>query len=423
MPDIEIDSPVVLDETLRKTNKLLAMINQNIADIGGNGTVRLGYRRKKAESDPEDRIEYIYDAVGMAPAYMDYANDAFNYGDWEDFIDMICRPVMLKADGTVDYELDHNNHNYKIDGITASDVANTSYGGNAMAEFGKAFRWVKRSEDANYEYVIFSNKQVDEDYHAYAHTNFNGDIVDSFYYGMFQGTYVDSRLRSLGTGSPMASQTREAEISRAKANGTGFHTISWSQWNYISDLLTLISKSDDAQTAFGYGYANANSATLANGSMLTKGPFWGESTGKYGVKVFYIENYWGSQWQGIAGCILDGSNGIKIKMTPPYCDTPVSAADYSAYTATGVVPGGTSGNYISAEVQGQLGLIPKTMSGSSSTYIPDACWYNNGQVDYALVGGHWADALKVGSRCVILNDLASHTSTSRGSRLSYLPAA
>ena len=415
----EAKKPIVLDETLKATNRLLAMINQNIADIGG-GTIRLGFKRKKGESDPENRIEYIYDAVGMTPAYMDYANDVFKWGDWKDIIESFVRPVMLKADGTVDYELDHDDQNYKIDGITASDVANTSYGGNAMTEFGKLLRWVKRTEDDVYEYVIFSNKQVDEDYHAYAHTNSNGEVGDAFYYGMFQGTYVDSKLRSLGTGSPMASQTREVEITRAKANGTGFYTITWSQWQYISDLLTLISKSDDSQTAFGYGYANANSATLANGSMLTKGMFWGENTGKYGVKVFYIENYWGSQWQGLAGCVLL-SGVIKIKMTPPYCDTPVSAADYSAYESTGITPGGTSGNYISAEKVSKLGTVPKTMSGASNTYIPDGCWFNNSGDRYALVGGNWYNALKCGSRYLGLGDDASSAHTNLGSRLSYEP--
>ena len=205
---------------------------------------RYGFKRTKAEASPTGRIEYLFDAVGVEPAYMDFDNDKFEYGGWENFINQVARPVMLKYDGTVDYELDHDNQSLKLDG-TASDISNTSYGGNAMVEF-REFKWVKRYEDTNYEYVIFSDVQFDDEYTAYAHTNENGEIKDAFYWGMFKGTNVNGTLRSMGTGSPMVSQTRNTEVSYAKNNGSGYYTIYKSGWDFISDLLTLISKSDNS---------------------------------------------------------------------------------------------------------------------------------------------------------------------------------
>ena len=43
----------------------------------------------------------------------------------------------------------------------------------------------------------------------------------------------------------MVNQTRNTEVSYATAIGTGYYTIYKSGWDFINDLLTLISKSDN----------------------------------------------------------------------------------------------------------------------------------------------------------------------------------
>lgn len=372
---------------------------------------RYGFRREKAESNPSDRIIYLYDAEGMVPAATDLTTNTFSAGSWGDFIEEVARPVMLKYDGTVDYELDHNNQTLKLDG-TNSDVANTSYNGNAMVEF-REWKWVKRYQDANYEYVIFSNVQYDDTYHAYAHTNANGVIQDAFYWGMFKGTNVSSKLRSIGTGSPMVSQTRTTEISYAAANGDGYYTIYKSGWEYIADLLTLISKSDNSQAMFGRGRADTSSAS-AVGTLKNKPAFWGSSNGTSDVKVFWIEGFWGNVWEGMAGLINNKGN-IMVKMTPPYNTTG------DGYVSTGIAPSGTSGGYINThQMTDETGWIPKTASGSETTYLCDGMWFNNSQVDYALVSGCWVYAGLCGSRCVALSNLVSDALASVGSRTSYI---
>ena len=372
---------------------------------------RYGFRREKAESNPSDRITYLYDAEGMVPAATNLSTNAFSAGSWGDFIEEVARPVMLKYDGTVDYELDHSNQTLKLDG-TNSDVANTSYNGNAMVEF-REWKWVKRYQDANYEYVIFSNVQYDDTYHAYAHTNANGVVQDVFYWGMFKGTNVSSKLRSIGTGSPMVSQTRTTEITYATANGNGYYTIYKSGWEYIADLLTLISKSDNSQAVFGRGRVDTSSAS-AVGTLKNKSAFWGSSNGTSDVKVFWIEGFWGNVWEGMAGLINNKGN-IMVKMTPPYNTTG------DGYVSTGVAPSGTSGGYINThQMTDETGQIPKTASGSETTYLCDGMWFNNSQVDYALVCGGWDSAGLCGSRCVLLDYLVSDATAAVGSRTSYI---
>jgi hypothetical protein len=377
---------------------------------------RYGFRRTKAESNPDTRIEYLFDAVGMTPAYMDFTSGNFNYGSWETFVNEVSRPVMLKIDGTVDYELSRNDMTKKVDGVTASDVSNTAYAGNAMIEFRK-YKWVKRYEDATYEYVIFSNGNYDGTYNAYAHTDLNGVVKDEFYWGAFKGSNVSSKLRSVADQTVMVSQTRNTEVSYATANGSGYYTIYKSGWEYIGDLLTLISKSDNSQTKFGSGRSKStNTTAIATGTLKAQPYFKGYTDETSDVKVFGIEGFWGNVWEGMAGLVYNGQ--IRTKMTPPY------NFDGTGYTLTGVTPSGTSGGFINtASVTDTSGFVPKTANGSGTTYYCDGLYFNNTQVDYALVGGFWSYALLDGCRCVSLSSLASDTAAGVGSRLSYINPA
>lgn len=376
--------------------------------------LRYGFKRAKSNSEPAKRIEYIYDAVGKTPAAMDLITKVFNHGSWEGFINEVATPVMLRYDGTEAYELDRHDQTLKADG-TASDVSNSSFNGNAMVRFEK-WKWVKRYEDDSYEYVIFSNEQYDETYLDDAFTNVNGDHMDRMYYAMFKGGNVSSKLRSIAGLSVMVNQTRNTEVTYAQANGAGWDTIYNSGWQFIADLLTLIGKTDDHQTAFGSGRCKtSNSSAIATGTLKNQYGFWGTNDETSDVKVFWVEGFYGNVWEGMRGCILSGGK-ILTKMYPPY------NFDGAGYTNTGITPSGTSGGYVNtASVTNESGYVPKTASGSGTTYYCDGLWFDTSKVTYALVGGYWAYGLLVGSRCLTLYDAASNTIAAVGSRLSYLP--
>ena len=128
----EIKKPVMLDETGQAVKDAILQV----ADaIRGDKGVVYGFHVNGNESNPAAMVTYLKDAVGMTPAKMNYTADCFDYGSWQDAFFMP-RPCMLKYDGTVDYYLDPDDYSKKEDG-TASDVANTSYGGNAMMEWGQ----------------------------------------------------------------------------------------------------------------------------------------------------------------------------------------------------------------------------------------------------------------------------------------------
>jgi len=374
---------------------------------------RYGFMRTKTESNAATRITYLYDAVGLTPAYMDFAGGAFNYGGWEAFVNEVQRPVMLKTDGTVDYELSRADFTKKIDG-SASDISDTAYAGNAMIEF-KKYKWVYQYEDANYEYFICSNVKWDANYKAYAFQNANANIKDTFYWGAFKGIY-STHLRSIADQAVMSGQTRNVEVSRATDNGAGYYTIYKSGWDYIGNLLTLISKSDNSQVSFGSGRSKStNTTAIATGTLKTLPQFIGYNDETSDVKVFGIEGFWGNVWEGMAGLIL--ATTIKTKLTPPY------NFDATGYTDTTITPSGTNGGYVNtAKVDSEMGFIPKTASGSGTTYYCDGLYFNTSQVDYALVGGTWYYGLLVGSHCAALHALASITDTHFGSRLSFLSA-
>ena len=123
-----------------------------------------GFHINGNDSNPDTMVTYLRDAVGMTPAHMDYANDVFDYGSWQDAFFMP-RPCMVKYDGTVDYYLDPNDYTKKADG-TPSDIANTMYGGNAMMEWGqngkKIWLAIVPDSDPKSGSIYIADHQVDE---------------------------------------------------------------------------------------------------------------------------------------------------------------------------------------------------------------------------------------------------------------------
>ena len=67
-------------------------------------------------------------------------------------------------------------------------------------------------------------------------------------------------------------------------------------------------------------------------------------------------------------------------------------------------------------------MIPTTASGSETTYYCDGLWFNNGQTDYALVGGYCSHGFLCG-RAVSLADAFSVAAWPFGAALSLKPLA
>lgn len=131
----------------------------NHTSIEGRKAEIYGFDINQFDDNPDTRVSYPKDVTNASwnPINIILDSDNYNLGDWKNtFFMQHIRPVMLKYDGTVAYELDHNDQSKKLDG-TASDISNESYDGNAMVEFPKMYfaRWT--DSDGKISHVRISN--------------------------------------------------------------------------------------------------------------------------------------------------------------------------------------------------------------------------------------------------------------------------
>lgn len=415
-----------------------------------------GYRVNKNDSNPETRVEYLYDAVGMTPARMNYQTGRFDYGSWADvwFITEN-KPCAVNYNGTVDYYLDPDDYTKKADG-TASDLfvllteepsgwatkyteyftkdgnndfvfvtgesaptfaadtyyTNSAYTGNFMAQMPTV--WFKRWEDADYEYVAICNKQLNSDFKAYAHDAGDGYINPYTYLPMFKGITIDGKLRSIVGAKVEGYTTGSQEKSRAEANGAGWQLWDWAKHELISDLLTLISRTSNSQAAFGQGDTNTfvNDASQNYGKLNTgqhkvdgvwklygSSQFYGESNDKHHVRVFHIEDFWGNRFDRCLGLNLVNME-YKYKMVRPY-----ALDSDSSYVSSGLTA--PASGWQKTQYAGEFGTLPKTVGGSQTTYVCDYFWGSSG-TRLALVGGDCISGAGYGSRCLYLYVAASN---------------
>lgn len=426
-------------EQMDKINERLAEIRNELSGGVPKQTI-YGFHIDSSESDPSNAVTYLKDAAGMTPAYMDFTNDKFVYGSWEDAFFMP-RPCMLKYDGTVDYYLNPNDYTKKVDG-TASDVASDSYAGNAMMEWGRDGQkiWYKIVPDATptSASVYISNVQVDPDYRAWSFINNSGDLVDHFYTPIYNGSLDgNGKLRSISGKAYSAlcqSKTAAQEVTAARLNNpTGadlWNTEVYADVILINLLLILMGKSLNTTAKFGNGRCGQASAAenmLGTGTMNDKGLFWGSNANTSGVKVFGMENWWGNQWRRYAGHVL--IEGVhKYKLTKGRQDgsaaddyiQSTTGTDYNGYI-TGVNDPGEAG-YVSKMTFDENNFMQSSITGGDSTKFWADYYYRNTGCRYAFRGGLCGDgAGAVGAFCVGLHAAASGAGWAVGAAPSCKP--
>jgi len=438
--------PKMLNNDVYQTEE--AKTRQTLREIrdalGGSekGTL-FGFHIDSSESDPAAAVTYLADAVGMTPAHMDFTNGKFLWGSWRDAF-FHPRPCMLKYDGTVDYYLDPDNYAKKWDG-SASDVADDTYGGNAMMEWGQGgkkiwYKIVPDTDDNTSASVYIADYQVDEDYHAWSFINNQGILVDHFYTPIYNGS-LDSngKLRSISGKTYSAlcqGKTSAQEVAAAELNNPStdklWYTEVYADVTIINLLLILMAKSLDMQTAFGTGrcgQSSAASSMLGTGTLDDKGQFFGYSANTGAVKVFGMENWWGNQWRRYAGHIMN-SYVQKYKMTRGRQDgstaddysQSTTATDYDGYLTGATAP--STNDFVKAMEFNANGFMTKTVGGTSVDSAHYWCdyFYQNSGLRYAVRGGYCYNAAgNVGAFCVALSAPPDGTSWDIGAAPSCKP--
>lgn len=373
----------------------------------------------------------------FTPAKMDYDKNKFDYGSWKNtFIMDLVRPCMLYNQNAKDAEgnslcgqvmeyLDPEDYSKTIDG-NSSHIADESCNANAMAQWDISRLWFKIVEYLPKKYHCYvANKKVDNNYKNFLQYDCDGNIKKYYYNAMFDACIINGVARSLSGKAPAVNATGDAQLAAAQANGKGYDA---SEERFIvarNILLMLMSETTDAQTAFGTGRqsggSNQNYNQLASGQLNDKGGFHGDSNNGC-VKVFHSENPWGNVWKILQGFIL--VNGVVcLKFTPNTNDGSTATAynkTGSGYINTGITISGTSGGYISSiALAGDYAFVPTVVSGSSSTFIPDGCWFNNSIIGFARFGCCSGDGLLVGAFALYLIDVLSDSIWYFGFSLSY----
>ena len=384
--------------------------------FGPTGRKCYSFHINGSESDPASMINYMDDAVGMTPAKMDLTTGVFSWGSWRNAF-FIPKPCMVKYDGSRDYYLDENDYTKKEDG-SASDVANLDYGGNAMMEWGRdnTIIWIRVKADASSDdsgTVSIANYKVNDEFHAWNFYDKNNVLKDHFYTPIYQGCVDDSgRLRSISGQVHCKNKNASGEMAAAALNGDKWTIETFADRMLFTFILYLMGKSTATQEVFGLGHSTdswTEANLLKSGTMDKKGLFFGNSnsgTGGDGVKVLGMENPWGDQWRRMAG-LINNKGVISYKLTRGTADG-TSVSDYNITaegykTINGKTPSGTSGGYINKCVFNDDSMFPITASGSDSTFYCDGLWLNNGQLNFACVGGALGDGRHCGALCFALH--------------------
>ena len=293
-----------------------------------------------------------------------------------------------------------------------------------MVEFPTV--WFKRWEDARYQYVAISNRQIDDDFKAYAHMSEDGYVNDYVYFPMFKGSNVNDKMRSIAGQYPQTGTNASNTFVLARANGNDWYNWALSGRAMINDLLTLISKATASQRIFGNGVMYNSSDTTHSGLIetgsndLTTGQFFGYTGSEYSkhVKVFHIEDYWGNRADRVLGIHL--VNGLyKYKLTPPY-----NSAGDGGYPYIQTNLECADADFISEMYIGDFGFLPKPSEtiGSGSTYWSDYFNCNKSMYAVAISSFHaYSTPTRNGYEALSIHIHSDYHSILIGGSLMYIP--
>lgn len=406
-----------------------------------------GFHVDSSVSSPSNAVSYHvqYDGKNVlnydySPAYMDFANDKWEWGSWSEDDFFMPRPCLIKQDYSDKIYLNPDNLTLDVDGNDVSAILTGSTDGyNAMMEWGKDgkriwYKLVPDSGNASSYTVYISDVQADNDFVAWSFYDANDVLGEHFYTSIYNGSTVGSALRSLSGKAPNNTEAGATQITRAKANNKNSEAYAWYIDVYadrvlINLLLILVIKSLNSDVV-GYGNytgGTSESSLIRSGLGNTKGMFYGKQANGV-VKIFGMEAWFANCWRRMAGLILN-SGALKYKLTYGTADGS-SAAGYreddnapTNYLTGNSIATNLSLSYIAAETAKTDGsLLPSGFSGANGTYYSDACWSLK-DVKYARVGGGCGDGSACGAFALRLSHALSASSWAVGAALSLKPLA
>ena len=418
------------------SNRVSITTSTNASNPSGphKGTYLYGFDIDLDDMDPNTRVSYPEDVdnYGFTPGKVD-SSGVFNYGSWtlspgQAFMPKPCI-VSTGTYSTVLYYLDPNNYGLREDGVTESDVAKPYVSGGriqAMMEWPKIYTH-RELVNGVYKFRCSDEPQSD-DWDCWCNYDRNNNVIDNFYTSIYLCSRVDSVARSMSGENINTAKSMAEQITLSTNNGEDWHMGVLSDHLLIQDLLVLMAKSTDCQSAYGKGRVGLNTVEKT-GYADSKGMFCGGSR----VKVFGMEDYWGNAFNRIAGWICDFTKQ-KVKLTRNNHDGS-TATDYNetgdgyiTLDSTNILIGSGTTEYIAdmkVEAYGRIPINSKngSSSGSSSTYECDSMTLRVAGTFAAIVGGCYNSQYEAGPFMVLLHKQPSEAESNVGHRISWKPIA
>lgn len=375
----------------------LGSTSQNVTLRGNYKTY--GVKITKAVSDPEDRVTYFADAVGITPA------SGHNMNGWAGN-ELLTKVAPVRISNGVKAYLNKRNLAQLTDG-SASNIA--TIGNDAFVEFQQIY--MKTWSDSEADYFEFSVAQVTSDFKLNAWMQ-NGQAQSAFYIACYAAINNSSKLYSQANSSPTVSISITNCIAYAKARGAGYDIIRWYQMLFIQAFFTLLYKSTDCQTALGQGYVGGSSKQTQNITTFDNDyGLAGSTSTTQQMSFLWITNLWGNIYQWVGGAKTGSDCSLKTILGD------YSSVTESDFTDRNTSPKSSRSGYVKDICGGEHGgFFPKTGGGSATTF-----WCDDSYVaasGFPFFGGYWDDGSYAGFYWYFRSS-ATSARTYLGSRLSY----
>ena len=231
--------------------------------------------------------------------------------------------------------------------------------------------------------------------------------------GKYIGKYhVWSGNSSITDAVPHTNITRATARNNAKVPGPKYHLYDFATYCALIWLYIVEFADWNTQSKIGRGYVDSHNSAIDSGGTDSMTYHTGRAAGTDGstaVQYRWIENLWGNVYQWVDGFNANGT-------TAYYCLDPSKYADdtTTGYTQIGTLP--ASGWIKDLTVTDNGLLIPKTVGGSETTFIPDYAFSSSGW-HVLFVGGSWSSGSFAGLLYFDANNSSSYSDSDISARL------
>lgn len=234
--------------------------------------------------------------------------------------------------------------------------------------------------------------------------------------GKYVGRYhaANDYCRSMTGSSPWVNCTRAGFREGVKNIGSSkFHLYDFATYCAIIWLYVVEFADWNCQERIGKGYADSSNNSAVNSGNTDRMTYHtGRAAGTDGstaVQYRWIENLWGNVYQWVDGFNANGTTAYCCLDPSKYADDTTTG-----YTQIGTLP--ASGWIKDLTVTDNGLLIPETVGGSETTFIPDYAYSSSGWLGL-FVGGSWNNGSDAGLLYFGANSTSSYSSSGISARL------